>query len=108
MASRTNRILLVETRSQKLIVKIKAANGMDHPMVQAKTRAATKWVERANAHAQENGGKPWAYVLVPHDVVLPSATLKVLLARHVLGCPTAYRRRRRRVLPLPRRTRQEL
>ena len=51
---------------------------------QAKTRAATKWVERANGHAQENGGKPWAYILVPHDVVLPSATLKGLLARHVL------------------------
>jgi type III restriction enzyme len=74
---------VVETRSQKLIVKIKAANEMDDPIVQAKTRAATKWVERANAHAQENGGKPWACVLVPHDVVLPSATLKGLLARHV-------------------------
>src|SRR5580704_17541385 len=35
-------------------------------------------------HIQENGVKPWAYVLVPHDVVLPSATLKGLLARHVL------------------------
>jgi type III restriction enzyme len=57
---------------------------MDDPIVQAKTRAATKWVERINSHAQENGGKPWAYVLVPHDVVLPSATLKGLLARHGL------------------------
>jgi hypothetical protein len=61
---------VVETRSQKLIVEIKAANEMDDPIVQAKTRAATKWVERANDHVQENGGKPWAYVLAPHDVVL--------------------------------------
>ena len=75
---------VVETRSQKLIVEIKAANEMDDPIVQAKTRAATKWVDRANDHARENGGKPWTYVLVPHDVVLPSATLKGLLARHGL------------------------
>ncbi len=75
---------VVETQSQKLIVEIKAANELDDPIVQAKTRAATKWVDRANDHAQENGGKPWAYVLVPHDVVLPSATLKGLLARYVL------------------------
>jgi len=75
---------VVETRSQKLIVEIKAANEMDDPIVKAKTRAATKWVDRANDHAHENGGRPWAYVLVPHDVVLPSATLKGLLARHGL------------------------
>jgi type III restriction enzyme len=75
---------VVETRSQKLIVEIKAANEMDDPIVKAKTRAATKWADRANDHAHENGGKPWAYVLVPHDVVLPSATLKGLLARHAL------------------------
>jgi hypothetical protein len=75
---------VVETQSQKLIVEIKAANEMDDPIVQAKTRAATKWVDRANAHAQEDRSKPWAYVLVPHDVVLPSATLKGLLARHIL------------------------
>jgi type III restriction enzyme len=81
---------VVETRSQKLIVEIKAANEMNDPTVQEKSRAATKWVERANDHAQENGGKHWAYVLVPHDVVLPSATLKGLLARHVLTAPALH------------------
>jgi type III restriction enzyme len=75
---------VVDTRTQKLIVEIKAANEMDDPIVKAKTRAATKWVDRANDHARENGGRPWVYGSVPHDVVLPSATLKGLFARHGL------------------------
>jgi len=42
----------------------------------------------ANAHAAETGDKLWAYALVPHDAVLPSATLAGLLARYRLMAPT--------------------
>jgi hypothetical protein len=38
---------------------------MDDPIAKAKTRAAPKWVDRANDPAQENGGKPWTYVGSP-------------------------------------------
>jgi type III restriction enzyme len=75
---------VVETKTWKLIVEIKAKSEMDDPIVQAKARAASKWVRYANAHAGEIGGKPWAYALVPHDVVGPSATLAGLMARHGL------------------------
>ena len=78
---------VVETRTQKLIVEIKAANEMADPIVQAKARAATKWVGYANAHAAETGGKPWTYALVPHDAVGPSATLAGLMARYGLTVP---------------------
>jgi type III restriction enzyme len=74
----------VETRTQKLIVEIKAKGEMTDPVVQAKARAASKWVGYANAHATETGGKPWAYALVPHDAVGPSATLAGLIARYGL------------------------
>jgi type III restriction enzyme len=80
---------VVETRTQKLIVEIKAKSEMDDPIVQAKARAASKWVSYANAHAAETGGKPWAYALVPHDVVGPSATLAGLMARHGLTVAAA-------------------
>ena len=79
---------VVETKTQKLIVEIKAKNEMDDPIVKAKARAASKWISYANAHAAEIGGKPWAYALVPHDVVGPSATLAGLMARHGLIAPT--------------------
>ena len=79
---------VVETRTQKLIVEIKAKSEMTDPIVQAKARAASKWVGYANAHATETGGKPWTYALVPHDAVGPSATLAGLIARYGLTIPT--------------------
>ena len=79
---------VVETRTQKLIVEIKAKSEMTDPIVQAKARAASKWVGYAHAHATETGGKPWTYALVPHDAVGPSATLAGLIARYGLTIPT--------------------
>jgi hypothetical protein len=38
----------------------------------------------ATEHAEQTGGKPWAYALVPHDAVLPSATLAGLMTRYGL------------------------
>jgi superfamily II DNA or RNA helicase len=66
----------------KLIVEIKAKNEMSDPNVQAKAKAAQKWVYHANEHAKETGGKPWTYMLVPHDAVRPSATLASLASAY--------------------------
>lgn len=73
---------VVETDKDKLIVEIKAKNEMSDPVVQAKAKAAQKWVHYANDHAKETGGKPWTYVLVPHDAVKPSATLASLVSAY--------------------------
>lgn len=80
---------VVETTTRKLIVEIKAKGELSDPIVQAKARAAAKWVSYANAHSAEIGGKGWAYALVPHDVVGPSATLSGLMARHGLIAPAS-------------------
>ncbi|WP_366142350.1 DEAD/DEAH box helicase family protein [uncultured Roseibium sp.] len=73
---------VVETDKEKFIVEIKAKNEMADPVVQAKAKAARKWVYHANNHAKETGGKPWTYVLIPHDAVQPSATLTSLAASY--------------------------
>ncbi|WP_027992445.1 DEAD/DEAH box helicase [Sinorhizobium meliloti] len=73
---------VVETDKDKLIVEIKAKNELTDPTVEAKAKAARKWVHHANEHAKETGGKPWTYVLVPHDAVKPSATLGSLVAAY--------------------------
>ncbi len=73
---------VVETDKEKFIVEIKAKNDMADPVVQAKARAARKWVFHANNHAKDTGGKTWTYVLVPHDAVQPSATLTSLAASY--------------------------
>jgi hypothetical protein len=72
----------LETKTEKLIVEIKAANDVTGPIVQAKARAAEKWIGYANAHAAETHGKQWRYALIPHDAVGPSATLAGLIARY--------------------------
>ena len=77
---------MVETKTEKLIVEIKAANEVSDPMVQAKARAAEKWIGYANVHAAETRGKEWRYALVPHDAVGPSATLAGLETRFGRRC----------------------
>lgn len=71
---------VVETTTEKLIVEVKARRELMDDMVQTKARAACQWVTHANTHAAENGGKPWAYVLVPHDDILENSTLAGLVA----------------------------
>ena len=55
---------------------------MAAPDVLAKARAAAEWCRHAAKHEQEHGGKPWAYLLIPHDVVTDNKTLRGLAAAH--------------------------
>jgi type III restriction enzyme len=49
---------------------------MDDPEVLAKKEAAVLWCERASSHAATyTEGKPWAYLLIPHDVVAENMTV---------------------------------
>ena len=71
---------VVETATEKLIVEIKALRDMETETVQAKSKAVATWVGYANRHAAVNGGKPWRYLLVPHDRMTESASLAGLAA----------------------------
>jgi type III restriction enzyme len=73
---------VVETKTEKLIVEIKARSELDDRIVLAKAKAARTWVGHANAHAQTYAGKPWMYVLIPHDAMVANATLAGLTAKY--------------------------
>jgi type III restriction enzyme len=73
---------VVETTREMLICEIKARNQLEDPIVEAKAKAARTWVGYANEHARDNGGKPWRYVLIPHDAVTASASLAGLVASY--------------------------
>lgn len=73
---------VVETKTEKLIVEIKARSELDDRIVLSKAKAARTWVGHANAHAQTYSGKPWRYVLIPHDAVVTNATLAGLTAKY--------------------------
>ncbi len=71
---------IVETATMKYMCEPKRASDMDDPIVRAKARAAATWCRHATAHAAEHGGKPWAYLLIPHTSVTSAATLDGLAA----------------------------
>ena len=70
---------VVETAAEKLICEVKARNEMADPVVLAKANAARTWIGYANQHARETGGKPWRYVLIPHDAIAANSTLAGLV-----------------------------
>lgn len=75
---------VVETTTGKLIVEIKAKKDLKDETVLAKAKAARVWIGHANTHAKSYGGKPWRYLLVPHDALLESMSLAGLAARYEL------------------------
>lgn len=54
---------------------------MEDPVVLAKKEAAVKWCANASDHARTCGGKPWRYVLIPHNEIVENMTLEALTAR---------------------------
>ena len=48
----------------------------------AKRDAAVKWCKQASAHATTYQGKPWKYLLIPHDVIAENIDLEWLAARY--------------------------
>jgi type III restriction enzyme len=78
---------VVETKTAKLICEIKAAKDIDTPDVQSKAKAAVKWCEHATIHEKQIGGKPWAYLLIPHDSVSDAKTIQGLAAGFTLKAP---------------------
>lgn len=70
---------VVETKDEKYIVEIKAKDEMTDETVLAKAQAARTWIGYANLHAKRIGGKPWRYVLIPHDAILTNSTFDGLV-----------------------------
>jgi type III restriction enzyme len=67
----------VETKDARYLCEPKNKDEMQDDIVQAKARAAKLWCQRATEHA---GGKPWKYLLIPHDAIDETKTLAGLAA----------------------------
>lgn len=46
-----------------------------------KKETAVKWCANASNNARSNGGKPWRYLLIPHDEIAENITLDALAQR---------------------------
>ena len=70
---------VAETDDMVLMLEPKKASELNSVDVQAKRDAAIKWCEHASVYASQHGGKPWKYVLIPHDLVAENMTLAGLV-----------------------------
>jgi type III restriction enzyme len=48
----------------------------------AKKEAAITWCKNASDYAIANGGKPWRYVLIPHNAIAQNMTLEGLVQQY--------------------------
>ena len=72
---------VAETEEFIYMLEPKARNEIDDPQVLAKKDVAVKWCQYASEYMLKHGGKPWKYVLIPHDVIKENMTLKGLSDR---------------------------
>jgi type III restriction enzyme len=67
---------VAETDETIYMVETKARSDMQDPEVQAKAEAAAQWCEHASDYSTRYEGKPWVYLLIPHDEINESRRLK--------------------------------
>lgn len=70
---------VVETADAKYIIETKAADDMTDADVLAKKEIATRWCEEATKYETAKGGKPWGYLLIPHNDLDPTRTFEKLV-----------------------------
>lgn len=72
---------VAETTDMIFMLEPKASNQMDDPIVLAKKEAAVKWCTNASNHTCTHGGKPWRYLLIPHNEIAINITIDALADR---------------------------
>ncbi len=80
VAQLANMTLLIETKKAQEVTDAQASE----TDVAAKAKQAMLWCRNATDYAIANGGRPWKYLLVPHDAVTANITLENLVTRYGL------------------------
>lgn len=60
---------VAETADKIYMAETKARSDLADADVQAKAEAAVTWCQNATDYTQANGGKPWVYLMIPHDEI---------------------------------------
>ncbi|MGO9360420.1 MAG: DEAD/DEAH box helicase family protein [Xanthobacteraceae bacterium] len=73
---------VAETKNAIYMLEPKAANQMADPDVISKRDVAVEWCRHASTHSASYEGKPWAYALIPHDVIAENMTIDGLVKQY--------------------------
>ena len=76
---------VAETKDCIYMLEPKMRKEMDDVEVLAKKDAAIKWCSHATNHAKTSGGKPWKYVLIPHDAIAENMTIAGLVGQFAVS-----------------------
>lgn len=69
---------VAETADIIYMLEPKNRDEIDDPQVIAKKNVAVQWCKYASEYMLKHNGKPWVYVLIPHDAIAQNMTLKGL------------------------------
>ncbi len=72
---------VAETTDAIYMLEAKRREELEGPAVVAKKEAGVEWCAKASVYARDHGGKPWKYVLIPHDTIAENLTLVGLAQR---------------------------
>ncbi|HMA66041.1 MAG: DEAD/DEAH box helicase [Fibrobacterota bacterium] len=72
---------VAETENTVYLLEAKAKTELERDEVIAKKNAAVTWCKNATTYSQKYGGKPWEYLLIPHDMVTENLTIDILASQ---------------------------
>lgn len=72
---------IVETADAIYMCETKAEKDVDDPDVLAKAKAAQEFCRRASEFTEQNGGKSWRYIIIPHTLVDRGYTFSYILSQ---------------------------
>jgi len=75
---------VVETETAIYLIETKREIEIPDEQVQQKAKAALLFCNQATEYTGENGGKPWYYVLIPHNVVQVNMSFEALVKRYMV------------------------
>ena len=75
---------VAETGDYIYMLEPKDTRNMKDGEVLEKARVAVTWCQRATDHAASYGGKPWRYLLIPHNAIAENMTLVGLSRQYML------------------------
>lgn len=73
---------IVETHDYIAMVETKKKDDVESEIVQSKAKAALNYCINATEYNKQIGGKPWKYVLIPHDAVKMNMSFGFLTNSH--------------------------
>jgi len=76
---------VAETTDTIYMLEPKVQNQMNDTEVLAKRDAAVSWCQHASEYAATCNGKPWKYVLIPHDAIAENMTLAGLAGQFTVN-----------------------